>query len=124
MLHQLTASTSIHTQMQVSGAYRPLSPSVEAELLSVAQEAVVNAVRHAAASEIQLRLRFEEKSVEMQISDNGRGFSGTPAGAASGHFGLTGMRERAEKIGGELAIHSKPGEGTQLSLEVPIGNAR
>jgi ligand-binding sensor domain-containing protein/signal transduction histidine kinase len=124
MLHHLTASTSIHTRMQVGGAYRSLAPSVETELLCIAQEAVVNAVRHAAPSEIQIRLRFEEKGVEMQVSDNGSGFSADAPGAASGHFGLIGMRERADRIGGELNVHSKPGEGTQISLAVPIDNVK
>jgi signal transduction histidine kinase len=123
MLRHVTGSTSIHTQMQVSGTYRPLEPSVEAELLRIAQEAMVNAVRHAEPSEIQLRLRFDQQRLELIVSDNGKGFAGSPPDSRSGHFGLTGMRERAERIGGSLTLDSRPGEGTTVSLIAPIGNA-
>ncbi|MBT9331905.1 sensor histidine kinase [Paracidobacterium acidisoli] len=122
MLQQVTQPASIRTQMQVSGTYRALDPAVEAELLRIAQEAVVNAVRHAEPSEIQLRLRFEEQRVELSVSDNGKGFAGPPPNGGSGHFGLTGMRERAEKIGGTLTVDSHPGEGTRVRLTASIGN--
>lgn len=99
-------------QMQVSGTYRQLDAAVEREALRIAREAVTNAVRHGDARNILLRLEFDERRFGMEIRDDGRGFDGTPADGSSGHFGLTGMRERAAAIGGSLKVESRAGEGT------------
>ena len=108
----------------MSGAYRPLAPRTEAELMRIAQEAVHNAVRHADPARIDIELRFDAQQLQMTIRDDGRGFE-EPASSAltgpEGHFGLTGMRERAGVIGGTLVVDSTPGKGTEISVHVPIG---
>ncbi|HSY01970.1 MAG TPA: histidine kinase, partial [Acidobacteriaceae bacterium] len=106
--------------MQVNGTYHPLDDGVEREVLRIAREAVVNAVRHGEAENIHVRLEFDEDAFAMEIRDDGRGFAGMPPDGSSGHFGLTGMRERAAAINGSLTVESSAGEGTQVKLEVPL----
>ena len=106
--------------MQVNGTYHPLDDGVEREVLRIAREAVVNAVRHGEAGNILVRLEFDENAFAMEIRDDGRGFAGMPPDGSSGHFGLTGMRERAAAINGSLTVESSAGEGTQVKLEVPL----
>ncbi len=113
----------IRVKSRVSGTYRPLALKTEAELLRIAQEAVTNAVRHAKPSQIALELRFGTRDLEMTIQDDGCGFDGQPhpqSTGPEGHFGLTGMRERAAEIGGTLAIHSAEGKGTRVTASVPL----
>jgi len=108
-------------QMQVTGTNHPLEPSVERELTRIAREAVVNAVRHGDPENIVLRLEFEGSMFGMEICDDGRGFAGAPVDGSSGHFGLTGMRERAAGIGATLTVESGAGEGTTVRLHLPLG---
>jgi ligand-binding sensor domain-containing protein/two-component sensor histidine kinase len=113
----------IRVKSEVSGTYRPLSPKTEDELLRIAQEAVSNAVRHATPAHIAIELRFGSLDLEMTIQDDGCGFDGQPhpqSTGPEGHFGLTGMRERAAEIGGSLAIDSVPGKGTRVTASVPL----
>ncbi len=118
---RLTAETSVEVQVQVSGTFRPLSPSVEDNMLRIGQEAINNAVRHSHAEKILVSLVFDARHVRLQVHDDGCGFD--PAAAANGnsnHFGLLGMRERAEQIGGTLSINARNGSGTEIVVEVPI----
>lgn len=113
----------IKLKSKISGAYRPIAPKTEAELLKIAQEAVTNAVRHAKPSHIEIVLRFGERDLQMTIQDDGCGFDGQPHPQSSGpegHFGLAGMRERAEEIGGTLVVESAVGRGTRVAVQVPI----
>ena len=110
-------------QMQVTGTNHPLDEDVERELMRIAREAVTNAVRHGDAENIVLRLEFEGSMFGMEIRDDGRGFAGTPADGSSGHFGLTGMRERAEAIGATLTVESNLGEGTTVRVGLNIFQA-
>jgi signal transduction histidine kinase/ligand-binding sensor domain-containing protein len=107
--------------VQVRGTFRPLPPRTEDELLRIAQEAVTNAIKHAEASEINVELAFDAKLLRMTVADDGRGFlpTGQTTGV-NGHFGLQGMRERAEGIDAKLKLDTAPGTGTRLSVEVPV----
>jgi ligand-binding sensor domain-containing protein/signal transduction histidine kinase len=107
-------------QMQVSGTNHPLGADVERELMRIAREAVVNAVRHGRAETIALRLEFEGGWFAMEIRDDGRGFTGAPPDGASGHFGIVGMRERAAAIGASLTVESDAGAGTRVRLLLPL----
>ncbi len=117
---RLTAETNVQAQVQVSGTFRPLSALIEGNLLRIGQEAINNAVRHAEAQRILINLKFDTKRVQLSVRDNGRGFD-TRAQGANGHFGLVGMRERAEQMGGTLFVESGTGEGTEVIVEVPLG---
>lgn len=100
-----------------SPAVVSLPPAVEVGLYRIAQEALQNALRHAAASRIVLRLETSTDRVRVVIQDDGNGF---PEEAASGRFGLVGMRERARLLGGSFQAESSPGAGTRITAEVPL----
>lgn len=122
VLRQLTDGTDIKSELRVAGAPRRLPPIVENNLLRIGQEAITNAVRHGRPRNITVDLQFEEKSVRLAVSDDGRGFAtGKPAAAASGDggFGLLGMRERVTQLAGEIIIESKPGRGTDVVVQLP-----
>ena len=118
---RLTAETAVEIQVEVSGTFRPLTRLVEGNLLRIGQEAINNAVRHAAPKHIFVNLVFDARRVQLSVRDDGRGFNGQATDQlTAGHFGLVGMRERAEQIGGTLSIHSRNGSGTEIVVDVPI----
>lgn len=121
MARQISATSPARVQFEVHGTYRPLESKLEDELLRISQEAVTNAVRHATATEIDIELFFDPKKVRMVVADNGRGFDPAvePPRDAGGHFGLKGMRERAQSIGGKLQVTSMVGKGTTVAVEAP-----
>jgi signal transduction histidine kinase len=108
----------------VHGTYRAAPPNIEDQLLRIAQEAVTNAVRHAEAQHIEVGLNYDVACVRLLIADDGRGFALNKAHidslAASGHFGLKGMQERAREIGGSMDISSTEAKGTRVSIAVDI----
>jgi signal transduction histidine kinase len=91
----------------------------------IAQEALANVVRHAQASRATLDLRYHPDGLALTVSDNGIGFQATDANLpAKGHFGLQGMHERADQIGGTLNVVSTPRDGTTVTLNVPLPNGK
>jgi signal transduction histidine kinase len=94
-----------------------LPAEMEEALYRIALEALNNALKHAAATSVTVRFRADDRRVELEVADNGRGFDPGTIGKSAG-MGLTSMRERAEKLGGSLTIHSTPGEGTRVKVEV------
>ena len=118
---RLTAESEIETVVEVAGPLRPLPIEVETNLLRIGQEAVNNAVKHARAKRIEVGLNFETRKVQLSVRDDGSGFDPSEQ-IADGHFGLLGMRERAEQIGGVLSIDSAPERGTQIDVEVPLND--
>jgi signal transduction histidine kinase len=96
-----------------------LGPERGGEVFRIAQEALQNAVRHAGAEHIEVRLGRRDGRLALTVADDGRGFD-TDAGAVRGRrLGLTSMEERAAALGGALEIASRPGGGTRVQLEVP-----
>ncbi len=99
-----------------------LPPAVEVGLYRIAQEALQNAVRHADAAHVHLRLEVATGEVRLMIEDDGKGFSIEDASGkpAASRFGLVGMRERARLLGGSFQIESSAGAGTRVTAEVPL----
>jgi signal transduction histidine kinase len=97
----------------------PLGPATEQELFRIAQEALSNVVRHAAAHEVQVGLCEEGSTIVLTVADDGRGFDPGHRSVSSRRLGLVSMRERAVDLGGALAIESAPGQGTTVRAEVP-----
>lgn len=113
----------LEAQFSIYGAYRPLPPGMESEILRIAQEALHNVKKHAGAKNVKVQLEYNRNEIELLIGDDGRGFvaatNGAPLESPSGHYGLTGMRERAATIGGTLEVSSEPGLGTAVRLRAP-----
>jgi len=98
------------------GDFSDLDDDVQLVVYRVAQEALSNAARHSEAKAVDVRLNRRGAGVELKVSDNGRGFSF--AAAEQGGLGISGMRERALLVDGEVEIHSRPGEGTTVWLRI------
>jgi len=94
-----------------------LRPETERELYRVAQEALNNVLKHAHASRVTVRLDAVDGRASLEVADDGVGFE--PALRGVGGYGLSGMRERVERLGGTLAVESAPGAGTRVRAEVP-----
>jgi two-component system sensor histidine kinase ComP len=104
-----------------------LSEEVAVSLFRIYQEALSNVIRHADASHIVIRLYRVEPKVALDIQDDGTGFvvpDSINLFAAEGHFGLLGIRERIDLLGGEFELTSRPGEGTMLHVRVPIHSCK
>lgn len=79
----------------------------------------MNVSRHARARHVTLRLVTEERELRLSIRDDGRGFD--PDATFAGRYGLLGMRERANLLGGELLLETSPGRGAHIEVSVPLG---
>jgi PAS domain S-box-containing protein len=114
---QLTSERKIGLVVE-EGFPEELPGEVSVELLRVLQEALTNARRHSGASNVEVRLRTEGEALVAGVIDDGRGFDRASVRAG---VGLSAMRERVEGLGGEIAIRSRPGEGTSVTVRVPLG---
>src|SRR5688572_30440327 len=107
-------------QMRLAIEQVDLPPDMAGDLFRIAQEAVVNAGRHAEATRVELSLRTVGDQIELRVADDGHGFDGRPiTGPEPGHLGLASMRERAELMDGKLAIESS-GRGTRVLVLAPL----
>ncbi len=105
----------------VEGKEQNLSLTVQEEVYKISREAIRNAFQHAAASHIEVEIRYDEDRFRLRIRDDGKGIDPTilKAGGQAGHWGLQGMRERAQRIGSRLEFWGEMGAGTELELTVP-----
>ena len=109
------------TEVRVSGDIRRLPSQIESNALRIAQEALTNAIKHAEPKHVLIELDFDAANLQLRVKDDGRGFDTEGMLAtADGHFGLLGMRERVEHVGGRLTLSSRPGEGTEVWATIPI----
>jgi ligand-binding sensor domain-containing protein/signal transduction histidine kinase len=115
---QLTASSSARLKLNIEKRSLELPAYVEYNLLRIAQEAIVNAVKHSGARNIEVSLQVFPERLRMVVADDGSGF--TRAEAAPDHFGLVGIQERAQELGAELRVTSQPRAGTSVAVDVPI----
>ena len=117
----LNQSDRLEASCTIEGEVRRLAPEHELAVYRIVQEALNNVIKHAQARHVDVGLRFGEM-LSVSIRDNGVGFAmpdRVDALTDRGHFGLIGMRERAELIGARLVIHSSPGQGTTVELTLP-----
>ncbi|MGW7280144.1 sensor histidine kinase [Streptomyces sp. NPDC054844] len=113
--------TGIQAGFTVTGTAEPLHDEVAATLLRIAQEALSNTARHAAAGRVGVTLSYMGDEVTLDIRDDGRGFDrAVRQRTPTGGFGLDGMRTRAERIAGALTVEAEPGQGTAVSARVPL----
>jgi len=121
--HNSLDAAGMEVHLEVVGQEKRLSPEVEIAVFRIVQEAVTNIASHAQAESAYISLEFKEKSVSIQVEDDGIGFDFSQgfSSASVGHgAGLLGMRERAELLGGTLTINTEPGGGTRVSVEIPV----
>jgi signal transduction histidine kinase len=106
-------------ELPTDAALRSLPDEVAVNLYRVVQEALANVARHAEARQVTLHLAREGSRLSLTVQDDGRGFAvpaGLPSLTGEGHFGLVGMEERVDLIGGTLTLDSAPGQGTRVCV--------
>jgi signal transduction histidine kinase len=114
------AGSEVDFRVIVDGERRPLHPVLRDEVYRIGREALINAFHHSRANKIELELKYSPKNLCMLIRDDGCGID--PAvlqTGRDGHWGLPGMRERADRIGAQLHVMSSASAGTEIELSVP-----
>ena len=109
----------------VEGRVRELHPLVLEECYRIGREAIINALTHSEGQHVEAEIAYDSRQFRLRVRDDGRGIEPKilEAGGRAGHWGLQGMRERAEKIGGQLRFWSRPETGTEVELTVPGSTA-
>ena len=110
--------SGLKTQVLVEEERR-LPIKLEEELYRIAQEGLNNVVKHAEATQVQIQLKYEENAVSLEMIDDGKGFEPGVI-SQSGGFGLQGIKERVQQLGGTLKIESAPLSGTRLNVKIPL----
>jgi signal transduction histidine kinase len=105
----------------VEGTRRPLAPLLNSDVYQIGRELLRNAFQRANARRIEVEIRYSDDVLQLRVRDDGKGIEPTvlKEGGRRGHWGLTGMRERAKNIGGQFTIWSKSGAGTEAELRIP-----
>jgi signal transduction histidine kinase len=106
--------------IEIQGKVRRLDSVIETILFRVAQESLHNVLRHAQVQETKILLVFQAQEITMRIEDSGIGFNPAETFAPPRGWGLAGMRERVESVGGQLVLRSEPGQGTLVEVSVPV----
>ena len=117
---QLLRGSEVKFAVRVDGERRRLPHNIESELLRITLEGITNALKHALPRRVESFFAYRPDVLEISIRDDGRGFKPAPDGRPGG-YGLAGMRERAEQIGGTIEVMSEIGRGTAVTVRVPIG---
>lgn len=115
-----TGSEGIEFRVVVDGERRPLHPVLRDEVYRIGREAAINAFRHAHARKIEMELRYSPRNLTVMVRDDGRGIDPNVLKTGrDGHFGLVGMRERADRIGAQFRVMSSASAGTEIELSIP-----
>jgi signal transduction histidine kinase len=116
-LKKQTAGTTVQVIFTLQGVPQELPPEWEANILRIGQEVLTNVFRHAQASKVNVLLAFDHNEVRLTMRDDGCGFN---SDVKSEGFGLRGISERVEKMGGQLSIQGTKGAGTAISVVLPL----
>jgi signal transduction histidine kinase len=120
LANELTRDARIKMDVIVEGRERPLNAAAGNDVLQVGQQAITNALQHANARNIHVLLSYGDEQLRIRVQDNGCGMNEETLGLGRpGHYGMAGMKERAERLGGSLSIRSRVGEGTEVDLSAP-----
>lgn len=121
-IDRFSQQSGVDTCFTASGDRRSLPSEVEASLLRICQESLTNVMKHAKATEVEVKLDFDESIIELSVSDNGVGFKPTAPGKArkkQSGFGFISMQERARGLGGTFEVQSTKGKGTLVRVVIP-----
>lgn len=118
-LTQLTLHTPLQTNLTIVGTPVLVPPDVGMNLLRIGQEATTNTLRHAQAQTLQIELTFKVDGITLCIQDDGQGFDPQSAHDRGG-FGLLGMQQRCDRLGGQFTLRSHPGQGTGILIQIPL----
>jgi signal transduction histidine kinase len=116
---ELLSDSRIQPKFVFQNVHRMFDPEMESQVLRIAQEALTNVIKHAQASQVQIKFTAGGQWIRLSIWDDGAGFS-RYASRAHQCFGLKFMKERAAQMGGRLVIHSQPGSGTSIHVTLPV----
>jgi signal transduction histidine kinase len=117
----MSSGSETQVSVQVSGKVVAPPTAIEHHLLRIAQEALNNALKYAAARAININLEYGSDIIRLVVRDNGRGFNAEDVlSESNGHFGLQNLKSRARKMGGTLKIDSVVGSGTIIEATVPV----
>ena len=122
LVERLQRTSELVVAYRVTGAGRPLPVRIEAGVFRLAQEALTNVRRHAEARQVAVELAVSADFLRLSVIDDGIGFD--PTAVQEGHFGLIGLRERTRLLGGTLNLSTSPGNGTELSVRIPLGEEK
>ncbi len=117
LVNQLSAQDGFVVHFAQTGAPQPLPSQVELTLVRVAQEGLTNIRKHAQATQATLTLAYTADKVQLRVWDDGQGCT-----APTGGYGLIGLRERVQLVGGTVNICSAPAQGFQLAVEIPLND--
>src|SRR5713101_5320696 len=121
---ELSLQQQIDYRVIVEGQPQPLHPVIRDDVYRIGREALVNSFRHAQASSIEVEIEYSVKQLRVNVRDNGFGIDPQVLRSGrEGHWGLSGMRERAERIGARLTVWTRPAGGTEIELSVPAALA-
>jgi len=121
LFSEVTTGRGPRVRLFVQGKARTLNPAIQEQLFLIGREAVMNALRHSKATEIEVEVQYLGDLVHVFVRDNGCGINPEAIRQDSdSHWGLRGMRERAQKIGARLGISSRPSAGTEVRIVAPV----
>jgi len=117
LLKRMSDATKLRAEFFVEGDEQVITADWEEELLRIAQESLTNTIKHAKAGNFRATLSFGAEKIQLQLVDDGRGFDQE---AGTEGFGLVGMKERVDQMGGQFILRSKPGQGTEILVILKI----
>lgn len=124
LLHEVRPERGLRLRIFIDGKRQALRPAIQEQLFLIGREAVVNALRHSKATKIEVEVQYLRRSVRMFVRDNGCGINPDVAQKENdSYWGLREMRDRADTIGAQFGIWSRPGAGTEVRIAVPFNVA-
>jgi signal transduction histidine kinase len=116
---------AIETALTIEGDVPRLRPEYDTLIYRIVQEALTNVVKHAQADRVEIQIAVDGEELTVEVIDNGKGFDAERmSGVGAAGWGLLGIRERTQLLGGEARFRSAPGAGTRISVRIPLGDAR
>ena len=120
LIDHLQTTTAIPLEFSAQEELPAVPALAQHHLLRITREAVNNAIKYSAAKSIRIALGHGPGTIHLKVEDDGTGFDPAERSGAAGHFGLQGMKERVRKLGADLDLRSKPGQGTTVEVVLAI----